>query len=110
MAKMLDFRKSKKPTLPVTLDDDLVVNIYTPDKALLEELLDAQNDIRSLSDDNDREKLDALYDMCARIMSNNREKREFDTEEIEEYFDTRDVVRLIRAYTEFVAEVSNAKN
>ena len=110
MAKALDFRKSKKPTLPVSLDDELTVNIYTPGKELLEELLDSQDEIESLKNNSDKDKLDVLYEMCARILSNNREKREFTPEEIAEYLDTRDVVVLLRGYTAFIAELSNAKN
>lgn len=110
MAKMLDFRKAKKPTLPIMLDDDLVVNVYTPSKELLEELLDSQEEIKSLRDDDDREKLNTLFDMIARILSNNRENREFEINEITKYLDARDAARLLNGYVEFVAEHSKAKN
>ena len=111
MAKALDFRKSKKPTLPISLDDELTVNIYTPDKALLEELLDSQEEINALKNGgDDRDKLDAMYNMCARILSNNREKREFSQEEVEDLLDTRDVIVLIRGYAAFVADLSKEKN
>lgn len=110
MAKALDFRKSKKATLPITFDGDLVVNIYTPGKELLEELLDYQEELKALNDNSDREKLDTMYDMCARILSNNRENREFSSEEVADLLDTRDVKALIEAYAAFIAELSKAKN
>lgn len=110
MAKQLDFRKSKKPTLPITFDDDFAVNIYTPNKELLEEILDSQEEINSLKSNSDREKLDAMYDMCARILSNNREGREFSAEEVAKLLEVRDVKVLIEGYAAFVAEHSRAKN
>lgn len=110
MAKPLDFRKSKKPTLPVTFDDDFSVNIYTPDKGTLEELLDFQEELKALNDNSDRDKLDAMYDICARILSNNRENREFTPDEVSDLLDTRDVKMLIQGYAAFVAELSKAKN
>ena len=110
MVKALDFRKSKRPTLPITFDDDLTVNIYTPDKELLEDMLDYQKELDSLSENSDQDKLNSMYEMCARILSNNRETREFSPEEVTHLLDTRDVRMFIQGYAAFVAEYSKAKN
>lgn len=110
MAKALDFRKSKRPTLPIAFDDDLTVNIYTPDKELLEDLLDYQKELNALSENSDQDKLDSMYEVCARILSNNRETREFTPEEVARLLDTRDVKVFIEGYAAFVAEYSKAKN
>jgi hypothetical protein len=109
MAKMLDFSKVKKPTMPVKFDDGTVIHIYTPYKGDIEEMLDAQ-EYFSNAFDGDRECIHRLYEITARLMSNNKMGREITVEELAGYIDMSDIVVFFRAYSEFIAEQTNAKN
>lgn len=109
MPKILDFSKSKKPTVAMKLPDGTTVNLFTPSKELMEEILDSQEVFESASSGN-REKLDELYNLAARLMSNNKEERDFSSDDVEGMLSTKDIQRFIHGYAEFVAEQSNEKN
>ena len=108
MAKMLDFTKTRKPTLPIKLSDDLMVHVYTPSKALLEEMIDAQDQIGNMA--NDMESVDQFYDLVARLMSNNKTGRKLTGEEISDLLNVDDLIVFFYAYTEFISEQTNSKN
>lgn len=109
MSKTLDFNKLKKKFMTVTLADEnnTVLMINTPTKAIMDGFL-AMRD--SLSEDMENDALDELYDIVARIMSHNRNGKKFTKEEVQELFDYEDIIIFIRAYTEFINEVIDAKN
>ena len=109
MAKMLDFSKAKKPTLPVKFDDGTMIHVYTPSKAEFDEMTDAQEYFETALD-GDRESLQRLYDITARLMSNNKMGREITVDELAGYLDVSDLVLFFRAYAQFISEVINEKN
>lgn len=110
MAKSLDFNNMKKKYLTVTLADEAktVLMIGTPTKAVLDSLLSMKDALagNELTDD----AIDDLYDICARIMSRNKTGRVIDKETVQEIFDFEDIIVFIRAYTDFISEVSGTKN
>lgn len=109
MAKMLDFSKSRKPTLPIKLDDGSMIYVYTPSKGEIEEMLDASEYFNSALD-GDRDAMDRLYELTARLMCNNKMGREITSEELAGYFDITDIVVFFRGYSEFISEVTKEKN
>ena len=109
MAKMLDFSKAKKPTMPVKFDDGSMIHIYTPAKGEIEEMLDAQEYFNGALE-GERESIYKLYEITARLMSNNKMAREITVEELAGYIDVSDIVVFFRGYSEFIAEQTNAKN
>lgn len=109
MAKMLDFTKAKKPTLPIKFDDGSMIYVFTPGKAEFEEMTDAQSYFDTALD-GDIEALNRLYGITARLMSNNKTGRKIKVEEISESFDVGDVILFFRGYTEFISEVIAEKN
>lgn len=109
MAKMLDFTKAKKPTMSIKLPDESTIQVYTPSKAMLEELVGIKDQLDEAIRD-DRESLDELYNIAAKMMSNNKLGRKFTAEKVAEMLDVSDIVLFFRAYTEFIAELSKEKN
>lgn len=109
MARSLDFNSMKKKYLTVTLADEAntVLMVGTPTKAVLDRLLSMKD---SLGDELTDDAIEELFDICARIMSRNKTGRVITKETVEELFDFEDIIVFIRAYTEFISEVSSAKN
>lgn len=110
MAKTLDFNNLKKRYLTVRLADEKqsVLMIGTPTKAIFDELLNMKDSLNSGNMTEDA--IDDLYEICAKIMSRNKTGRVIDTETVRDLFDFEDIIVFIRAYTEFINEVSSAKN
>ncbi len=109
MPKMLDFSKAKKPTLPIKFDDGSMIHIYTPSKVEFDEMTEAQ-EYFDTAIDGDRESLHRIYDITARLMSNNKTGREITVDELAGYLDVSDIVVFFRAYAQFIAEVIAEKN
>lgn len=110
MAKTLDFNNIKKKYLTVTLADEAktVLMVGTPTKRILDSLIDMKD---SLNEENiSDEAVDDLYEICAKIMSRNKTGRVITKEMIEDAFDFEDLIVFIRAYTDFINEISNSKN
>ena len=110
MAKSLDFNNIKKRYLTVTLADEAktVLLIGTPTKGVLDSLMSMKD---TLDEDNlTDEAIDDLYNICAKIMSRNKTGRVISKEVVADLFDFEDIILFIRAYTDFVNEVSNSKN
>lgn len=108
MSKSLDFTKLKKQYMTVTLADNTVLMIGTPTKAVLDEFLGLKDSLTAEGVGD--EAIDELYAICAKIMSHNKTGVKIGVERVHELFDFEDIIIFIRAYSEFISEVSNAKN
>lgn len=109
MTTSLNFNKVKKRWFIVTLNDadNTTLFIYTPTKATLDKFLAMQD----LDLDNaDMDALDALFDVCAEIMSRNKAGIKITADYLANIFDVEDIVTFITGYTNFLNEVSNQKN
>jgi hypothetical protein len=109
MSTVLDFSKAKKPTLPIKFPDNSVIHVYTPSKSMLEQMLNIKDQLNGATQ-NDPDSINQLYDIAARLMSNNKTARQMSGEELGEMLDVGDIVTFFRVYTEFIAELSAAKN
>ncbi len=110
MAKSLDFNLLKKRYLTVKLADEeqTVLMISTPTKSVLDSFIALRD---TISDETvGDEAIEELYDICAKIMSRNKAGKVITREKLEDVFDFEDVIIFIRAYTDFINEVSNSKN
>ena len=110
MAKSLDFNLLKKRYLTVKLADEeqTVLMIGTPTKSVLDSFIALRD---TISDETvGDEAIEELYDICAKIMSRNKAGKVITREKLEDVFDFEDVIIFIRAYTDFINEVSNSKN
>lgn len=110
MAKTLDFKALKKQYLTVKLGDEknTVLMVGTPTKAVLDSFLSMKD---SISEGNTGdEAIEELYEIVARIMSHNKGGIKISKEEIEELLDFEDITVFVRAYTDFISEVTGSKN
>lgn len=110
MAKSLDFNALKKQYLTVTLPDEnrTKLLITTPTKKVLDSFISIKD---SLSDEAMQEEaVNELYEIVAKIMSHNKAGIKITRERIDDMFDFEDVIIFIRAYTDFIGEVTSSKN
>ena len=110
MAKTLDFTALKKQDLTVKLPDEkkTTLLIYTPTKAILDSFLSLKDNLSDATIGD--EAIEELYEIVAKIMSCNKGGVKVAKEEIEELFDFEDVIVFIKAYTDFISEVTSSKN
>lgn len=110
MANNLNFNNIKKRYLTVTLPDEKqsVLMIGTPTKAIFDELLNMKDVLENENVTDDA--INDLYAICAKIMSRNKTGRVITMETVQNLFDFEDIIIFVRAYTQFINEVSSAKN
>lgn len=109
MSTVLDFSKAKKPTLPIKFPDNSMIHVYTPSKRMLEQMLDIKDQLDGAAR-NDPDSINQLYDIAARLMSNNKTGKQIAADWLGEMLDVSDIVTFFRVYSEFIAELSAAKN
>lgn len=107
----LDFRKTKKNYLKVTLNDDAETNlsIMQPTKELFERMVAMSEEVANISG-SDLEALDEVYGVCAELMSRNREGLIVSKSNLESTLDFEDIVMFLQAYSAFVAGIVHGKN
>lgn len=114
MAKPLNFNNVKKSYLNVTLADEnnTVLLIGTPTKAIMDDLVALQDSINTINDEEEAniEATDELYGACAKLMSRNKAGIKITKEYLGEIFDFEDIIIFFNAYMDFVDEVTSAKN
>lgn len=110
----LNFNKYRPPILPVEMLDDqgTVIHVVPPTVDLQEELRARSADLHTLLSGEDDEKRGALWDLAARLMSNNRNMRKITPELLQTTYrlDEEDLVVFYEAYTNFVRGIEHAKN
>ena len=111
MAKTLDFNTLKKEYLTVRLKDEkkTVLMIGTPTKAILDEFI-AINETISENDGADKEAVNDLYKVCAKVMSFNKGGIKVTADQLSESYDLEDIMIFFNAYSDFMESVTKAKN
>lgn len=108
--RSLDLNKIKKNYFVLTLNDEnkTVLKIGTPTKEVLEDFVALQAD---LTDENSVDNaINAMYEIVAKILSNNKEKKEITSAELSEMLDYEDLFAIVREYSEFIVDIQNLKN
>lgn len=111
MAKTLDFTTRKKEYLTVKLNDEkkTVLMIGTPTKAILDEFIEINENI-SDSNGADKEAVNDLYRVCAKVMSFNKGGIKITADYLSTFFDLEDVMTFFNAYSDFMESVTKTKN
>ena len=110
MAKSLNFNKIKKNYFTVTLADEkeTTLMICTPTKEIMDEFIALKD---SLDDEKmEKDAITELYELCTKIINRNKGGIKITRKELEAMFDFEDIILFIRAYTEFINELTNSKN
>lgn len=115
MAAMLDLTKIKKSYLPMRLPDGTVINVGTPNKAMYDELTHIDPILASLKDDSLDDTIEAmeiLFDFVARVLSNNKEKREITPEWVRAELDLEGSLLVMYTFADFIKtkKAAEAKN
>lgn len=107
----LDFRKTKKNYLKVTLNDASETNlsIMQPTKELFEKMLAMSDEVGRMTGA-DLDALDEVYEVCAELMSRNKEGLIVGKSNLEATLDFEDIVTFLQAYSTFVAGIVHGKN
>lgn len=93
---MIDYPNSQKKYFTKKMPDETVLNITMPKKRLYEE-------IESIAQTKDL-KMDELYDIAAKILSNNIAKKTFSAEDVDEMYEIDGVISIVNDYASFVSE------
>lgn len=113
MGAVLDFNRLLQPVLTVTLSDPekTTLHVNSPSLELVREIqLNFSELVRILSTETGEE-LEAAYDLAAKVMSCNREKRIVTHEELKKCgVDTQALTAFFVQYVDFLEELKNAKN
>lgn len=107
----LNFNNIQKQYLIVTLSDKkkTTIMVCNPSKKLLTEITSIDSLIRSIDNDSTGEnEIDALYEVCAKVMSRNKGNIKIEKELLEDIFDIEDIMIFFKTYIDFVS--SQAKN
>lgn len=114
MAKTLDFNSLKKPALPLVMKDDkkTKIPVTTPTEGLVEKLQAAGPEFETVFATGDPEGVKAAYDLAAKLISCNLLGLQVTAEELRDKYGLNlyDLVFFFGAYTDFLAEIANAKN
>lgn len=110
---VLNFNKMKKEYLTVTFPDDNTIMVSTPSKAVMEELMEFKGTFSRLKEDStDMGVINALYDMCAKVMTNNKGGVSITADYLSKQLDIMDLMTFFNSYMEYIDKIrgANAKN
>ena len=114
MANNLDFNRYRPPVLPVTLRDKkgTKLSVSLPSVELLDEFRANSDRLAQLVQHESEEMVDALYDLAAKLLSNNRNLKKITPDQLRTVYgmEEEDLVVLFYEYTAFINGVENAKN
>lgn len=104
---MLDLSKKQKKFFVVKLTNGTTLNIPSPKKRIFERMA-AMNDI-SL-DTVSAENINEIYELIAKILSSNTQKKKYTTDEVGEMLDFEDINLLLNGYMEFAGYIVDDPN
>lgn len=111
--KVLDLGSVKRPTLELTLLDDerTVLRVTTPSEGMVQELEEMQSEFSKLTT-GDREAVDAIYELMARLLSFNRDFIKITAEDLRGKYrvDLESLILVASAYVDFIDTVNKEKN
>ena len=114
MARVLDLNTVKRPTLELTLQDTerTTLRLTTPTEALVDELKNLSTEELQKLQTGDREAVETIYSLAARLISCNRDFVDVTAEELRGKYrmDLETAAIFFAAYLDFINEVGNQKN
>ena len=107
----LDFRKSKKTYLNVTLPDEKETKlaVLQPTKELFTKMIEMSSRVSAVNG-SDLSALDEVYEVCAELISRNKQGVSYTKEQVEKLLDFEDIVLFLNTYSTFVGEIMRGKN
>lgn len=114
MPKVLDLNNLTRPTLELTLQDEqrTTVRLTTPTEAMVQELSALTPAELNRLKNGDRESVEFVYNLAARLISCNLDFLTVTADELRSRYrmDLYSAVVFFNAYLDFINEIANAKN
>lgn len=114
MSKTLDFNTLKRPTLTLVMQDEDKTRIVLtcPSVDLMEELRDSLPELEPVLSAGDREGIEAIYDLTARLVNCNRSFIKVTGADLREKYGMglEDLIVFYQAYVSFIGEINETKN
>lgn len=106
MSKVLNFNTLKRKTMTIIMNDEeqTKLNVCVPKKEMLDNMI-AIKDVEE-----NEESVNMLYEVCAELISNNREKKTYTADELKDILEFEDLLVFVQYFTDFINEVQNSKN
>lgn len=109
----LNLNTVQRPTLDLTLMDDeqTVLRVKMPTLDMFKEMQSVSSALDGV-EDGDKDSVDALYEMLAGLLSNNRDRIKVTAEELRGKYkiDLESAIIVFRAYVDFITSITRAKN
>ena len=113
MAK-LDFNALNVPVLELTMQDEnkTVIEVTAPDEGLIEELMETGTELEAIAKKGDKQSIEVIYDLAARLINFNRSFVTVTPEELRSKYKMNlfGAIVFFNAYFDFIQEIQNAKN
>jgi hypothetical protein len=106
---MLDFTKVQKKVLNIKLIDGNEILVRLPTKKVFDLLMGIQENLNNLNIE-DKAQIALVYDLTAKVLSNNLLGKKIDNEYIAGLLDVEDISILFASYVEFVVGKVNDPN
>lgn len=114
MAKILDLNALDQPILEVKLRDKArtIFRLTTPTTKLVEKFIAAKAEVSEVASTRDADKIKALYELTAELISCNADYITVTAEELRDTYHLTfaDLVVIFAAYLDFIKEFNDAKN
>lgn len=114
MAKILDLNALDQPILEVKLRDKArtIFRLTTPTTKLVEKFIAAKAEVSEVASTRDADKIKALYELTAELISCNADYITVSAEELRDTYHLTfaDLVVIFAAYLDFIKEFNDAKN
>ena len=109
----LNLNTVKRPTLDLTMMDEeqTLLRVKIPTLDMFKEMQNMSSALDGV-EDGDKDSVDALYEMLARLLSCNRDRIKVTATELRGKYniDLESAILVFRAYVDFITSILNAKN
>lgn len=93
----MDFRNKERKALHITFIDEKEIDVFMPNKALFDALIDYQDTATQK-----KVSVDDMYTISAKLLSRNAQNEVITSEYLENQLDFGDIKDLLTEYTNFV--------
>lgn len=104
MSKVLDLSVFSEETFDITFPNKEVIHIKKPTQQIVITMVSVSN---QANNENQVGVMDAMVDLCAAILSNNREGKEYTADWIAANLDIMMVCAIIKGYSDFTQEIQS---
>lgn len=91
-------------TIIMNDEEQTKLSVCVPKKEMLDNMI-AIKDVEE-----NEESVNMLYEVCAELISNNREKKTYTADELKDILEFEDLLVFVQYFTDFINEVQNSKN